>query len=329
MRTRIIIRSSEGAAPKRRKAFPFVVEPPATTVPFIPVELGAVSRKSSIIQRDEFGYNALLYPSPVPLPFVASNFEQPRLVNRYRLAEGQVPNSLISLLTKPPFIQSEWIGIFRDKRARFDVAPYNGVLWLTYVPPLPPLINVDLSFKHRFIIPPVPDFYLGMASQTYLPVFHLLYPTQRYITSAEDVDYYITKLMDEDQVYYYIGSTSETDMPQAQNFRPIDAYAQNQTVTFDFGAGTYLPEGVTLIGTPTISVSVLWGEDADPASRITGGPTIGTAPAPIGSGRTDTAILVQFSNCPGPLAYLVQVVCQRSDGDKAPMDAVLPVRVPG
>jgi hypothetical protein len=117
-------------------------------------------------------------------------------------------------------------------------------------------------------------------------------------------------------------------MPQATNLPPIDELVQVQTVTFDFGAGAYLPNGVTLQGTPTVMISVKSGTDGTPNDRVLQAPRIGTAPAPNGSGRTDCAVLVQIGQCPGPVTYLVQCVCARSDGDIASMDVILPVREP-
>lgn len=102
----------------------------------------------------------------------------------------------------------------------------------------------------------------------------------------------------------------------AINAMPDVALEQKQTLGIDFG--NFLPEGVTLTGAPTAVLTAVGGEDADPASRITGGPTIATiATAVGGTGLTDTGILVQVYLCTEGVKYILEVYCDRSDGDIA------------
>ena len=84
-----------------------------------------------------------------------------------------------------------------------------------------------------------------------------------------------------------------------------------QTITIDFGG--FLPPGVTLVGTPQVSLGLHWGDDADPQSRITGGPSVGTASQSPGTGVTDAAVLVQVTGVGGN-DYLAWAKCDRSDG---------------
>ncbi len=127
----------------------------------------------------------------------------------------------------------------------------------------------------------------------------------------------------------YIATTKVPNMPQALPLPPIDAVVQQQTITMDFGAGPYLPDGVTLMGTPSVTLSVISGVDTNPGLRITASPTIGLAPAPYGSDRIDCAVLFQVGNLIGEVTYLIQCSCPRTDGDVASMDATFLARIPG
>lgn len=104
-------------------------------------------------------------------------------------------------------------------------------------------------------------------------------------------------------------------MPQLIDL-PVVAPTQVQTCTMDFGK--FLPLGVTLQGAPSLTISVRLGTDNDPTSRINAGPIIGTAPTVVGgTGLTDTAVLFQVHNCLDGVTYLIEVHCDRSDGDVA------------
>jgi hypothetical protein len=97
---------------------------------------------------------------------------------------------------------------------------------------------------------------------------------------------------------------------------PFVAPDQVQTIALDFGR--FLPAGVMLTGLPELNVSVKSGTDSSPASRISAGPTIGTAAQAIGgTGRAQTAVLFQVAGCVAGATYIVEAVCPRSDGDTA------------
>lgn len=106
------------------------------------------------------------------------------------------------------------------------------------------------------------------------------------------------------------------NMPALRDLPPIDAVVQTQTVAIDFGI--FLPPGVTLTGTPTVTLATTSGTDPSPSSRLKGSPVVGTVPTVQGgSGITDTAILQQVGNVVGGVRYLIVGYCNRSDGDIA------------
>ena len=117
-------------------------------------------------------------------------------------------------------------------------------------------------------------------------------------------------------------------MPQANDFPSIDSTIQVQTLTFDVGSGFYLPPGVTLVGTPTVTITDEACLDPSPSSRLLDGPVVGFAPKPKGSGRPNTAILQQVGNCFPGAFYLLVASCPRSDGDVAEIWNHLPCRLP-
>lgn len=89
---------------------------------------------------------------------------------------------------------------------------------------------------------------------------------------------------------------------------------QRQVIGVDLG--DLLPTGVTLLGTPTVTLRATQGVDAVAQSRVTMGPYVGTvAVADGGSGRTNGAVLLQVTGCLPLVTYLVEVLCDRSDGD--------------
>ena len=82
-------------------------------------------------------------------------------------------------------------------------------------------------------------------------------------------------------------------------------------LTWDFK----LPEGVTLTGTPTITVQVYRyskAQDSAPQSRL-GAVQIGTAE----NSTTDCAVLARFGPGEPNVTYVFIVSCDRSDGGKA------------
>ena len=106
---------------------------------------------------------------------------------------------------------------------------------------------------------------------------------------------------------------------------PLPAMAPDQVQTMGMDFGLFLPSGVTLTGTPTLTLGVASGTDPDPQSHLSFGPTVGTLPtAQGGSGVTDTAIIFQISGAIGEVTYSVEGVCTRSDGDRAEGWVLLP-----
>jgi hypothetical protein len=91
---------------------------------------------------------------------------------------------------------------------------------------------------------------------------------------------------------------------------------QLQTCAIDYGK--LLPPGVTLSGIPELRVSLHFGVDDHPSSRISAGPEVGTiAPDIGGTGRPNAAILFQVYGGLHGVTYLIDFRCARSDGDAA------------
>lgn len=163
----------------------------------------------------------------------------------------------------------------------------------------------------------------------------VLYPTPRYTRTALGLEYvsdikpfhYVIDLLALRYVVLAQAPLPGIGMPQLSDF-PAIAPNQIQTMAMDFG--NFLPPGVTLTGTPDLNISVRSGFDGTPNSRITAGPTIGTAPSTIGgTGKTNTAILFQVSNARNGVVYILEVVCTRTDGDVAEGWNHLPCAGPG
>ena len=92
--------------------------------------------------------------------------------------------------------------------------------------------------------------------------------------------------------------------------------SQEQTMGVDFGE--VLPAGVTLTGTPLVTVTVSSGDDTSPSSRLLRAGIVGTAPKAIGgSGVVNAAVLFQVGTCVVDTIYVVDVVCDRTDADVA------------
>lgn len=113
----------------------------------------------------------------------------------------------------------------------------------------------------------------------------------------------------------YVSVTPGTTMPAIASLPPL-GLNQSQTMAIDFGV--FLPPGVTLVGSPSASVTTTFGEDLSPNSRITVPPSIGTVPQNIGgTGRANTAVLWRMGECVPNVVYVVDISCMRSDGDVA------------
>lgn len=119
-------------------------------------------------------------------------------------------------------------------------------------------------------------------------------------------------------------------MPRILPDLPAIAPEQAQTIAIDFGK--LLPSGVTLTGTPTLNVSTAAAgaaHDPSPASRVSVGPMIGAVPVALGgTSFANAAVLAQFSNCIPNAVYVIEVVCQRSDGDKVEAYVHMPCAAP-
>jgi hypothetical protein len=108
--------------------------------------------------------------------------------------------------------------------------------------------------------------------------------------------------------------------PMPQAFPPVIAGVQIATPGLDFGQ--MLPTGETLVDTPTVTITVLYGPDTDPAARL-GTPVIGTIPANRnGTGLANTSVLVKFDATGAPTSaatqYLLVFSCEASDGTNLP-----------
>jgi len=108
-------------------------------------------------------------------------------------------------------------------------------------------------------------------------------------------------------------------MRKLADFDPLVASLQAQTLVVDFGA--FLPSTVTLIGVPTITITVNNSEDDDDvgddaSAKITAGPSIGTLDEDDGgTGSTNFAIYFQLSGLDVDVMYLLVYSCSASNGD--------------
>jgi hypothetical protein len=104
--------------------------------------------------------------------------------------------------------------------------------------------------------------------------------------------------------------------PRLPDFDPV-APDEVQTLAHDFG--NLLPSGVSLTGTPTVTITVHSGTDPAPQDRLVANtPQIGTVGASLplaGSGVPSAAVLFQFSGGVAGTIYVVETRCARSDGD--------------
>ena len=104
-------------------------------------------------------------------------------------------------------------------------------------------------------------------------------------------------------------------MPSANSLPPVGP-SQEQTCALDFGR--VLPPGVTLTGSPAVTITVSSGDDPNPQLRLTRAGSVGTAAKAIGgTGVTNAAVLFQVGTCLPGVDYIVDVVCGRSDADVA------------
>lgn len=109
---------------------------------------------------------------------------------------------------------------------------------------------------------------------------------------------------------------------RAEKDLPDISPEQAEPIPFDFG--DFLPTGVTLIGTPSVAITVsqAWVDgavDGAPQGRAITSPAIGTVLPPDGTGVTNTAIIQMFGGGVHGIIYKLQAVCQRSDNGIAEM----------
>lgn len=88
----------------------------------------------------------------------------------------------------------------------------------------------------------------------------------------------------------------------------IDAVLEEEPIGFDFGP--MLAQGVTLLSIEELIVTVEFGVDADPASRVLSTPQI--VPSPT-TGHASQAVAVMFGTAIGGVTYRLQCVCVASD----------------
>ncbi len=107
-------------------------------------------------------------------------------------------------------------------------------------------------------------------------------------------------------------------MRSVKDLPNIDTSPQKEPIGFDFEP--YLPTGVTLTGTPIVTclvANVSTVGDSDPASRLSGSPTIGTISPPDGAGVANTAVSQFLVNCQAGVTYLLRCTVNRTDGGVA------------
>jgi hypothetical protein len=98
-------------------------------------------------------------------------------------------------------------------------------------------------------------------------------------------------------------------LPQGPDFSTLDT-TEAVNDTFDFGP--WLPSGVTLTGTPTVTCSVYSGSDSAAPSRLVGTPVFVASPS---SGATQAAVLQQIGNNPvAGVTYRLDCSVTTSDG---------------
>lgn len=98
------------------------------------------------------------------------------------------------------------------------------------------------------------------------------------------------------------------------DFPCIIASLQVQTLVADFG--NYLPLGVTLTGTPTVTIAVAADSgtpDPSAATRAAGPPYVVTPTQ--GTAVPNTGIALQVRQMVAGVKYLLTWSCARSDGD--------------
>lgn len=114
------------------------------------------------------------------------------------------------------------------------------------------------------------------------------------------------------------------------NIGSLPAVGPNQIQTVGLDFGPQLVNGDTLTAPPTVNVTVKYGPDTDPQSRVVSGPSLGTVPsAQGGTGITNAAIVFQFGNCVPGTQYIIDAFCDVSNGDRVEASLVVSCVAPG
>lgn len=110
-------------------------------------------------------------------------------------------------------------------------------------------------------------------------------------------------------------------MPKGNDFGEINP---EETITLTFDFGTLMKTGTTL-SAPQIFCTVVSGTDANPSSRLLGGPSITSSPS---TGAAAQAVLQQVSTMLGAVVYLVRAVVSTSDNQVLELYAHAPCQTP-
>ena len=152
-------------------------------------------------------------------------------------------------------------------------------------------------FLYRILRYEIPFVYTPFVQQYYYPVPYELYNS-----------------VYKQEFYTVIVKSGARDMAQLITFPQIGPN-QQQTMGVDFGQ--FLNSGVTLTGTPTVTISAIVGTDAAASSRIITTPTIGSIPTVSGgTGLASTAVTWQVGGCLSGVTYQADIYCYTATGDR-------------
>ena len=165
-----------------------------------------------------------------------------------------------------------------------------------------------------FVPPPAASHAASALTLEAEPPWVAVTPPTRYTVSTLLTRYTIST----PPTRYTISAGFQT-MPQLRDFPNMEV-GSSRTLGWDFAA--QLPSGVTLDPTqpPSITVSVLYGSDPSPQSRLVTTPVIGTVQTQDGgSGLANMAVMVRFNPSPtnGQVTFLFKVVAVATNGDTA------------
>lgn len=157
--------------------------------------------------------------------------------------------------------------------------------------------QVTSYLLYRILRYELPFVYTSYVQQYYAPV-----PLETYNSVYKN------------ELYTLIVKTGTRNMAQLITFPQIGPN-QQQTMGVDFGQ--LLPTGVTLTGTPVLTMSVVVGTDAAVSSRIITTPTIGSIPTVSGgTGLASTAVTWQVGGCLTGVTYQADIYCYTATGDR-------------